>query len=476
MKIKLTDHDNYIREHKNKEVEEPFLFEGKDQSPNPKGLLSHEIFGDNLKDRRYKMGYIKLDGKYIHPLIYSRIFKRSMRKIDDLLSGRKKYVLSDSGSLVENEEDGGTGIEFFYKNYNKINLKNLRIKEDDSVLLKDLKKVIKVKDRNEIFIDKWLIIPLAYRDINTQESGHVSLDILNEKYKKLLYLISIVEDGKDNPLFDKHGVRFRIQLLLVDIFSFLLNKTFGKDGVLRRKVMSRNIDYTSRLVLSAPHFDSEIFGESPVNIDTTGMPLSAAADMYAPFVINNMYSILRQMYDNNKINCDMEEFEEAFSREELHELIDVYVESWGERFNNILVPGKEEEFVTIEGQQKIDDEWEDFKRPMTITDLLYMATYFAVEVSEKHDILTRYPVMDSFNILPNKIHVLSTYKTKEVKIDNNTYKYYPDIDSIINNPELIENVDEFEAKVSSIFDETMNISNLHLEGLNGSYEPSTIAI
>jgi hypothetical protein len=468
MKEKLTDFNNYIRNHKSKEVTEPFLFEGSSQTPNKKGLMSDEIFGSSMREKRKKMGYVKLDGKYLHPLIYSRIFKRSMRKIDDLLAGRKNYKISKSGSLIEDEK-GGTGIEFFYENYDKINLKNLKVKEDDSLILKDLKKVVKTKGRNEIFIDKFLILPLAFRDINTKDSGHISLDILNEKYKKLLTLTSIIKDGKDNPLFDKHGVRFRVQLLLVELLDFLMNKVFGKDGVMRRKVMSRNVDYTSRLVLSAPHFDSENFGEGPVNLDTAGLPLGALADMFSPFVINNMKKYLRQKFDNGEISCSEEEFEEEFSRQELQELIDTYVDSWGERFNFINVPGTDNP-IKIKGEQKIDGEWESFNRPLTLTDLIYIATYFGVELDQKHDITTRYPVMDQFNTVPNKLHVLSTIETREVRMDGMDFKYYPVIDDILNDPELQNNVDEFESKVSSMFAETMNFSNLHLWGMNGDYD------
>lgn len=75
--------------------------------------------------------------------------------------------------------------------------------------------------------------------------------------------------------------------------------------------------------------------------------------------------------------------------------------------------------------------------------------------------------MDQFNTVPNKLHVLSTIKTREVRMDGMTYKYYPVIDDILNDPELQNNVDAFEGEVSSMFAETMNFSNLHLWGMNG---------
>lgn len=76
--------------------------------------------------------------------------------------------------------------------------------------------------------------------------------------------------------------------------------------------------------------------------------------------------------------------------------------------------------------------------------------------------------MDSFNVVPNKIHVLSTSDTKEVKIEGFKYSFYPAIDKVLNNPEIMENVEEYQKEILSMFDETVNISNSLLEGMDGS--------
>ena len=78
--------------------------------------------------------------------------------------------------------------------------------------------------------------------------------------------------------------------------------------------------------------------------------------------------------------------------------------------------------------------------------------------------------MDIFNVVPNKIHVLSTDKRIKLKIEDYVFDYYPDIGEVLNDPELQEDMDKYEKKILSIFDETMNISNLLLEGLNGDYD------
>jgi hypothetical protein len=78
--------------------------------------------------------------------------------------------------------------------------------------------------------------------------------------------------------------------------------------------------------------------------------------------------------------------------------------------------------------------------------------------------------MDVFNVLPNKVHVLSTEDTKKIKIEDFEYKYYPELDNVLSDPGLMEDVDRFEKKISSMYSETANISNALLEGLNGDYD------
>ena len=77
--------------------------------------------------------------------------------------------------------------------------------------------------------------------------------------------------------------------------------------------------------------------------------------------------------------------------------------------------------------------------------------------------------MDIFNVVPNKVHVLSTEKTNKVKIEEYVFNYYPDMSDVLDNPEVHQDMDKYEKKILSMFDETMNISNLHLSGLDGDY-------
>lgn len=396
LRIQLLNPDEIIRKRDIKYVEDTHVFDSGTEEPSDKGLLSPEIFGDTFDERRKKLGAIKLDGFYLHPLIYSRVFKRHWRKIDQLISGEKMFMIDDDGKLkeAEDEREGYTGLKFLYDRWEDINIENLDIKEKDSVMLKQIKNSIHELSKNDVFIDKWLVIPLMFRDVHEADGGHISLDIINEKYKKLLSYIKVIENSQDNPLFDKNQMRFRIQLQLTEIFDFLMDKALrGKDSVMKKQVQSKKIDYTSRMVISAPSFKNDKIGDTRVDVDTCGIPLSASADMFAPFVINNMYSILETMFDRGDITGSREEFDDMYNKQELHEIINTYVESWGERFDPLVQPDNPDEPIYIEGEYKDEEgDWVEFKRQFTITDLIYQAAYQSIEADEKYNILSRYPI------------------------------------------------------------------------------------
>lgn len=91
-------------------------------------------------------------------------------------------------------------------------------------------------------------------------------------------------------------------------------------------------------------------------------------------------------------------------------------------------------------------------RPMTVTDLLYLA---CVDVCEKrHVMISRYPVGTDKGIIFNKIRVQSTVNHIKLQFNNRMYNYYPDIDVKLS-PE----------QVGISFIDTLVVSNSHLDGM-----------
>ena len=121
--MKLIKFDEFVRRLKIQEVTSTNLFLA-NGSPDPNGLVSQRIFGVSTLDRQTLFGYISLNGKFMHPVIYKRIFKRSFRKIDGIIAGTDYYNITDKGELVS-DPSGYTGLEWLYKNFEKMKFNNI---------------------------------------------------------------------------------------------------------------------------------------------------------------------------------------------------------------------------------------------------------------------------------------------------------------------------------------------------------------
>ena len=117
MKIDLFDVKEFIELNHLKEVTSPVLFQRGDV-PHPDGLISNEIFGVTTKSRKETFAYIDLGNHFFHPHIY-KVLRRIFRNIDKIVSGEEYYSIDQDGHL-KLDENGSTGIEFLYENWENI--------------------------------------------------------------------------------------------------------------------------------------------------------------------------------------------------------------------------------------------------------------------------------------------------------------------------------------------------------------------
>ena len=117
MRISTFDIDEFVEINELQEVTSPVLFE-RGGVPHPQGLVSNQIFGINTKDRRETFAYIDLHGHFFHPHML-KAFRRMFRNIDKIISGSDYFSINENGQLVR-DENGNTGIEWLYKNWDKI--------------------------------------------------------------------------------------------------------------------------------------------------------------------------------------------------------------------------------------------------------------------------------------------------------------------------------------------------------------------
>jgi hypothetical protein len=96
-------------------------------------------------------------------------------------------------------------------------------------------------------------------------------------------------------------------------------------------------------------------------------------------------------------------------------------------------------------------------RPMTWTDLLYMACEDVTK--DKHCLITRYPLNDEFGVFVSRIRVASTVNTIPMMVNGKVYKWYPDVQ--LNKPVH---------QIGIEFIDSCQFSNSYLPGIEGDYD------
>ena len=469
MKVDLFNTKEFIKINNLQEISDPMLF-ARGGVPSPNGLLSTDIFGVSLNDRKTTYAYIDLQDYFIHPFIY-KLLLRLNRNFSNIVHGTKKFVI-DNGLLVEDEESGETGIRFLYDNWENINFD-----KNNSLIRNERIDLLNAYDKNTLFTKYWIVIPAFYRDVNLQniEKGKLSHHEINDKYSKLIRLTSMISNNNSFS-FTLTSTKAKIQTTLVEIYDLLKGKLDKKQGLLRKNLLGKSIDYGSRLVISAPTFHTNKWDEMNIDLYHTGVPLAQCCSLFTPFIIHWVKNFFRQKFEKigNKylINykgkmqfVELEDPELYFNDEYIKKQIDQFIFSYSDRFVKIELPIKDKSIKTpiyLKFSGKIYDkndptEGASIDRYATWCDILYQA---AIDVcSDKMIYVTRYPITDYFSIFPSQITVLSTTNTMPVFIDGKIYKHYPVIE-----------LDKNKTAVATSFHDTATMSNLMLKGLGGDYD------
>ena len=462
MKIDLFDMDEFIELNHLEEVTSPTLAD-RGGVPNPRGLVSNEIFGTNIKARKNTFAYIDLVTHFIHPHIY-KIIKRVFRNIDKIVNGEYYYVIN-KGELIRDDENGETGIEFLYDNWEKIKWGG------GSGISKERTDLISKTPKNVVWLNKFIVIPAFYRDINSKSSGGGESAEINNLYNHLIRGAAMI---RERDMFDIefYSTEYNMQNTLIAIYDLLKAKLEKKSGLLRKYLLGKNTDYAVRSVISCPIYKEEHPEDNIVDFDHAALPLAQAAVECYPFVvawlrnffdkeiIENQHTVIGGADGQDNLDATfiaLKNPEAYFNDTYIEKAIDRYVRDTSSRFDTILVPTKDgkEHYLMIQGYMGGNHEaGHMLHRRMTWTDLLYMA---CDEIcANKHVMITRYPINDAFGIFVNKIHLSSTLRTAPMEINGKIYKWYPVIDLTMP-----------KSKVANNFIDTVRFSNSYLVGNGG---------
>ena len=409
MELDVLRLNDFIEINKNKEVTSPFILAA-DGNPDTDGIFSYEIFGRvGSEERKLNFGYVDLKRKFIHPFIYNSIYQM-YRNLPSIINGERYVVLDVKGVITtvnpDENENAETGIEFFINNWDKINWTS----DAENKARAKKESIFATMDKNEIFIDKWLIIPALYRDINLHNTGKgkIDMDEINALYIKLINYAS----SESITFATSYLTQSNLQNVLVDIHNLLTKKPSGKNGIIHNGIMGKTIDYSVVSVISAPKFNNQDTNSLQIPFNYIGIPLYTLCAMFFPLVVKNLEDIFYDIMHSTEITfhgnvLDVnEDVTETLDSEALNKLVKSYVkdktkETRTQRFtlsgdNN----GNYKKFEELLG------------RPFTITDLLYRAV--SDVIYNKHVLATRYPITGSESIIFCKIKILTTERTVDI--------------------------------------------------------------
>ena len=470
-----------------KPVTNPINME-RDGIPTDDGLFSTEIFGVTAEERKHKYGYINLNTKIIHPVIYG-VLTSLQQNIDKCCAGEGCWEVTEKGDLIR-LKDGDpkanpdhTGMDWFIKNLPKIKFhKNKSRQRTERIDL------LNTFTQYEYIIDKWIVLPVYYRDVENT-GGVKKTPKINKEYQNLIRYAKSLQDT--SFAFISNNAKYNIQQTTIRIHNYFKEILEKSHGFFKQNVVGKNPDYGHRSVISCMLLDQyDTPDEVPIDTEHCGVPLAELCVTLYPFIVRWVTNYLTEMFETSGIRhyvrtnkgevsfVELYEPMEDYQPDIIKKRIDKWIDNYETRFEPLNVRYKNDDgtiktvpLVFLGRPYNIRHPEESVDTPIsnrafTWTDLLYIA---ACECSEdKHIWITRYPLVSYTGIFPCGIHVLSTIKTTPIKLKirgtERLFPYYPVVEP-----------DADPERISIAFNDTLNMDNSMLDSIGGDYDGDQVS-
>lgn len=451
MKIQgLYDYDLFIKINGSKEVTSQRI----ERSPNvyhPEGLFSEEIFGQTEDERTYRTGYIKLPIHVFNPIVAKTIILRSGGIIKKMMYGEVKCDIID-GRLVASDHGRYSGIRDLYNIWDQIDISKTlttRNQENIDILTKSPKRLL--------FMDKVVVLPPQMRPTGVRNGRKVKNE-LNTLYMRLLGLKSVTSHTTNSVA----QIDSKIQDTIIELYDTVHTIVAGKNGFFQKNMMAKNTMWTVRNVISAPKYDSN---HPSIGLFRTGFPLHTCCSMYEPLIRYQMRQILSYNYLENihptKGEIKSSDIANLYDEKTITELIHIYEKNPGSRFKQICMDEANEKPIMM---QYMDvKKHEMVTRPLTLTDVVYLAAKAAIVDADRLAYVVRYPIGDHMGSFFTRVHILSTNRVCQIEFNGERFDSYPLIV-----PEMSR------SQVSKYFADTITPSNSRLPPIGGDYDGDTV--
>ena len=411
LRLDILDIERFVKVNNCQVITNPRAF-AKNNIPSDDGLLSNRIFGITNEERNGIFAYIDLHGWFIDPSCY-KSWCTIDKNIKSIVHGIDTFKINEKGELVQ-DPAGKTGIEFLRKN-----IKNIKFTTNASIK-RDINVQYLEKNRDRMFIQKYIVIPAGYRDKNTSEKSRtVGLSGINKLYNDLIVASNALTATQDYMFDATDSMKGRVQEIILNIYNWFCGASSstsseinnrgiqGKFGILRRANMSKTSNYASRLVITAPELKAEKPDGMKVNLDTSAIPMSACIAAFRDFVIFQT----RRFFDNEfsgiqtypvmvkgKVEyMELDSPQIFFSDDRIIKEMERFLHGYNNRFVPIPIPVKnsnKEYYMSFRGRYgNIPNEENPqpiYSRFLTWCDVFFIACMEAVK--GKHVLITRFPI------------------------------------------------------------------------------------
>ena len=421
------------------EVTSRDIFEQNSTEFNAKGLFSTTIFGSvGSKERMTRFGYINIHLKILHPRAYKEI--TSLSSLYKGICEGKKYAKYDPRykDFVETDRlEGKTGFNFFIEHMDKIDFKNNNNSTERLFKIEFIKKYKK----EELLMDKFLVIPAGLREYILTESGKPLENEINNYYRKVLAVATTAKqfksETKDNEFINT--ILIRLQNAVTVVYDHLENMLDGKSKFIQGKWTKRSITYGTRNVITGV----------PVNIkdlkdkDRPG-PLSTILGVYQaskgllPITIFQIRTkFLHDIFDQESTRAMLidpkdlkrkpvnlsekyrarwvtdDGLEETINKMDNDEIAksEIVIDKY---YLMLIYDGPNEVRILKDIDQLPQGYDPKYVRPMTYLELIYLSLFDIINNYPGY--ITRYPITGYGSIVPSYPYLKTTLKSKTVNV------------------------------------------------------------
>jgi hypothetical protein len=489
MLIDVADNTKYISANGLKEITTNNIFQSSSSLPDPEGIGSYEIFGNpGTRERKMTFAYIDLGSDFVHPLCFDTLvalkpaLKDVIRGLGEFYVVKGKIIKVTDKTPPPPKLDVGSGIAWLKRNFPNIVLE----KPEMSSIVRDRVNFIKQMKSEEIFCNKWLVIPPYYRDIDI--SKHNKKNDINIMYQSLIAQTTMIKTTgslfRGGVTTDAHR---KIQDKINEMYLYFMSFQTGTKAFMQQHVMGKAIDYASRMVISTPRIQAKNSREMEVSFSHSAVPLAMALECFAPFIVYGLKKFVNQKVSGSNYIYKYENGEfkrvelashwsELLLSENIKKMIKVYTDSKERRLDTftIEVAGGEKVPVgyitknlelSVGSVNNIREPSPDTGiRPLTMCEIFYIVAMNTIK--DKSVLTTRYPVEDYHNIYPSLMNIIPFDKTGKVEIEGVVYPRFP----------LITKEDLTNPNISSRFIDTFKMFPTYLGSLNADFDGDTVSI